>query len=115
MRSILDLFHQQEEVWFWIEEKYQDRFFDELMNMNAIFLNGDPVTRETIRHCMGVHNDKTVGYVSNLVWYKTFSSPTAPVKVDYGKYIEAKDDYVFSKSNIQPLDVTKLLGGKTDE
>ena len=115
MQNIVELLNQHEEVWFWIEEKYQDHFFEELIDMNAIFLNGTPVTREKIKHCMAVHNDKTVGYVSNLVWYKTFSSPTAPIKVDYGKYICDKDEYVFLKSNLQPIDVAELVGGKADE
>ena len=112
MRNITDLLDQYTEVWFWIREEYHDHFYKELMNMNAVFLNGDHVTRDSIRHCMGVHKDKTVGYVSNLVWYNTFSSSTAPIKVDYGRYIEDNDDFILLKSNIQPIDVTELLRGK---
>lgn len=114
-RDISKLLSQYKEVWFWIDEEYQDRFFNDLIDMKVIFISGDPVTRDAIRHCMGVDNAGTVGYVSNLIWYNTFSNGNPPVKINYGKYISGEDDYIFSKPNIMPIDVNGLWGGNDDE
>ena len=114
MRKIIELLQQYEEVWFWIDKEYQDQFFKELIDLNVIFTNGAPVARGAIRHCMGVDNKKTVGYLSNMVWFNSFSHGNPPLKVNYGKYINGEDDYVFLKSNIQPIDIDELMEGRNN-
>lgn len=99
MRSIKELIDQHEDVWFWIEKKYQDHFYNDLAGMKAVFMNGNPVTKGSITHYMSVYHDKIVRYVSDLVWHKTAGS--APLKVDYGKFIEEREDYVITESDIR--------------
>lgn len=103
MRTIKELLLRHENVWFYISEEYLDRFYDELIDNDARFINGSKITRESIGHIMGVHDDWTIGYVSNLVWYQTFFVPSAPLKLDYGKYLTGKCDYLITEPNIIPL------------
>lgn len=108
MRNIQELLLKHENVWFYISEAYHERFYNELVANNARFMNGAEITPESIGHIVGVHADWTVGCVSNLVWYNTFFSPTAPLKVDYEKYAKGNEDYVIIKPNIIPLGFEKL-------
>ena len=108
MRNIQELLLKHENVWFYISESYHERFYNELLHNGAKFMNGSEITPESIGHIVGVHADWTVGCVSNLVWYNAFSVTTAPLKVDYGKYISDNEDYVIIKPNIIPLGFEKL-------
>lgn len=103
MPGIDKLLEQHGDVWFWVDKNYRTRFYSELSGMEARFANGEAVTPEGIGHCMGVHRNKSVGYVSNMVWYNTFFSPAAPVKVDYRKYTEGREDYMLAEPNLRPV------------
>lgn len=102
MNCVRKLLKQHETVWFRIDGAEQTEFYKDLTDLGAVFLNGAPVTRDAIGCRMGVHRNGTVGYVSNLVWYMTFSSPTAPVKVDYGK-LRAGEPFLITEPDIRPL------------
>ena len=108
MRKIQDLLVNYENVWFYISEASHEKFYNELLANDARFMNGSKITPESIGHIVGVHADWTVGCVSNLVWYNTFSATSAPLKVDYEKYAKGNKDYVIIKPNIIPLGFEKL-------
>ena len=105
MKKILDLLKKYDEVWFWINEDVQEQFYAELNQIGAMFLNGKPILLEDIRHCMGISKDFSVGYISNLVWSKTFSSGTTAIKVNYKKYVSGEEDYIYTKPNTYPISI----------
>lgn len=55
-------------------------------------MDGKPITLDLISPCIGVNKDRIVRYVTLLVWCK--SSSDYPVKLDYGKYLKGKEDYI---------------------
>lgn len=102
-RSIADLLQEHGRVWFYITDACIDDFYSELYEFGGHFQNGDAVTRDNIGNIMGVHSDGTVGHISNMIWYNTFSVKDAPIKVDYAKYRSGVDGYVFTEPNIVPM------------
>lgn len=104
MRSIENLLKEQEHIWFYVTEEWQQKFYNELVSLKMRFMSGEKITRKSISVIMGISNDGTVGYVSHLVWYNSFFSPSCtPTKVDYGKYHSGTDDYLIRKPNITPV------------
>jgi len=104
MRSIENLLKEQGHVWFYVTEEWHQEFYDELVSLEMRFMSGENITPKSISVLMGISNDGTVGYVSHLVWYNSFFSPSAtPTKVDYGKYHCGADDYFIIKPNITPI------------
>ena len=105
MRSIEMLLKQHEDVWFYVTDEWKQDFYKELMSLEARFISGDIIALESISTLMGIGRNRTVGYISNLVWYNSFfSSSSTPIKVDYGKYHSGDDDYLITKPNITPVD-----------
>jgi len=92
LRDIKELIVQYGDIWFWIEEAYYNDFYNDLIRLNAVFMDGKPITTDSIRRCMGVNQDMVVRYVTFLVWCK--SSSGSPIKIDYRKYIEGQEDYI---------------------
>lgn len=107
-RKITSLINDNTEVWFYIEDEYMQLFFNELCEIGARFLNGEEITKDSIKTMMGVSRDKTVGYVSNLVWYNTFFTENPAIKVFYGKYKEGSEDYIIKEPNIVPLNQAEI-------
>lgn len=103
MNNISDLLQAHGRVWFYISDEYKETFYSELCALGAHFQNGNTVTEDLIGNIMAVHADGTVGYVSYMIWYNTFSVHDAPVKVDYAKYRTGQSDYVLSVPNVVPL------------
>lgn len=104
MRSIENLLKEQEHVWFYVAERWQKEFYEELISLGMRFMSGDNITQESIGVLMGISNDGTVGYVSHFIWYNSFfSSSSTPAKVDYEKYRCEKEDYLITKPNITPV------------
>ena len=106
MGCVRNLLEQHENVWFWVDEDYKQSFFVELAALSAIFADGEPLSRGNISRCMGVHRDSVVGFVPNMVWYSSFGYKDAPLKVDYGKCAEGREDYVIIEPNIIPGKLT---------
>ena len=94
MRKIDELFLEHERIWFYVGEEWKEAFFEEILSRNARFQNGTLLKREDIGCFMGVGRDGTVGYVSYFVWYSSFGSPYARVKIDYRKYRLGASDYI---------------------
>ena len=104
MRSIEMLLKQHEDVWFYVTDEWKQDFYKELMSLEARFISGDIIALESISTLMGIGRNRTVGYISNLVWYKSFfSSSSTPIKVDYGKYHSGDEEYLITNPNITPV------------
>ncbi len=103
MRNISDLLREHGRVWFYITDAYKEAFCSELCAYGAHFRNGDAVTADAIGNLMGVSADGTVGHISYMIWYSTFSVQDAPIKVDYAAYRSERSDYVLTEPNIVPL------------
>ena len=87
MRNIKALLEKQERVWFYVSDEWKKDFYDELMSIDAKFVNGDEIMLQSLRSLMGVNVNGTVGYVSGFVWHQSFFSKSyVPMKVDYEKY-----------------------------
>lgn len=87
MRNIKVLLERQERVWFYVSDEWKKDFYDELMSIDAKFVNGACITLQSLRSLMGVNKSGTVGYVSGFVWQQSFYSKSCVlIKVDYGKY-----------------------------
>ena len=97
MRRISELLEANGRIWFFIDDSYKDRFYDELIQMGARFANGEPVERGAISRFMGVGADKSVGHVSAMVWFRSFSHPGIPVKVDYENYTRGEEEYIITE------------------
>lgn len=87
MKNIKALLEKQERVWFYVSDEWKKDFYEELMSIDAKFVNGDEIMLQSLRSLMGVNVNGTVGYVSGFVWQQSFYSKSCvPIKVDYGKY-----------------------------
>ena len=73
-------------MWFYIPDEWKECFYNEITQVGAKFMDGSEITKESIGTLMGIGKDKTVGYISNLVWYNTFFTDNAAVKVYYDKW-----------------------------
>lgn len=109
MRSIEMLLKEYEDVRFYVTDEWKQDFYEQLMSLGAGFNSGNDITLESINTLMGVNRNRTVGYISNLVWYKSFFSqaPTI-IKVDYGKYRSGDDEYLITKPNITPVNLDDI-------
>ena len=95
MRNIKALLEKQERVWFYVSDEWKKDFYDELMSIDAKFVNGDEIMLQSLRSLMGVNVNGTVGYVSGFVWHQSFFSKSyVPMKVDYEKYRCGDEDYI---------------------
>ena len=104
MNSIRELLDIHNRIWFWIEEDYKITFYEEIVSLGVTFINGDVVSLESIRHCMGIdRTEMKVGYVSNLVWFHSFGMDDSPLKVNYRRFREGENPYMISDVNIIPL------------
>ena len=107
-RTIESLFEDNDRVWFYIPDEWKECFYNEITQVGAKFMDGSDITKDSIGTLMGIGKDKSVGYISNLVWYNTFFTDNAAVKVYYDKFKDASDDYLITEPNIKPLDIEEL-------
>lgn len=111
MRSMEILLKEQGHVRFYVTDGWKQDFYEELMSLGARIISGDNITLESISTFMGIDRNRTVGYISKLVWYKSFfSSSSTTIKVDYGKYRSGDDEYLITKPNITPVNWDDIEG-----
>ena len=102
-RTITALLNNNERVWFYISNDWKKLFYDEIVQYGAKFMNGTEITKDSIGTLMGIGRDKTVGYISNYVWYNSFYSDNSIIKVYYDKYKAGREDFIVTEPNITPI------------
>lgn len=113
MTRIEELLKNRSHIWFWVEEEEREAFCRELSTAGFCFMNGTPLSPSHLRPGgVGVSRNKTVGHVSNLIWYKSFSSPHPPLKIRYSRFARGEEDFLITAPNIQPIPPNELTGGR---
>ena len=102
-RTITALLNNNERVWFYIPNDWKTKFFDEIVQYGAKFMDGTEITKDSIGTLMGMGVDKTIGYISNCVWYNSFYIEKSIIKVYYDKYKLGREDFIVSEPNIAPV------------
>ena len=118
MNHILSLLEIYDEVWFYVPNEYREQFLQELIDMDAYFINGAPAKDETqqllalnYRLQIGVDRNREVGYISNICWCGSFSSSTSKAKIHYGRYVTGDKNYVITQPDLVPISPKELLQG----
>ena len=118
MNHILSLLEIYDEVWIYVPDEYREQFLQELIDMDAYFINGTPAKGETQRLLalnyrlqIGVDRNRKVGYISNICWCGSFSSSTSITKIHYGRYVTGDKKYLITQPDLVPISPKELLQG----
>lgn len=115
MRKIEELLTGNNAVWFYLgeNEPLKSNFANELNEMGFTFLNGNPITKDSIGRVMSVHTDGKIAYVSLMVWSFAFKPGDGSYgprhnfyetpKIDYEKYVYGDDSYIMTTCNCRRI------------
>jgi len=122
MNHILSLLEIYDEVWFYVPNEYRNQFLQELIAMDAYFINGASAKDETQRLLalnyrlqIGVDRNKKVGYISHICWYGSFSSTSnvSIPNIHYGRYVAGDKNHIITKPDLIPVSLNELLQEKS--
>ena len=106
MRSLKKLLETESHVWLACEDKdLSVRFLKQAEDEGFICLNGQKPTELFPSRFFGISKSLKLGYVSAMVWFLSAQHPghaldvetsqhLDPIRIDYGKYIAGREDYV---------------------
>lgn len=105
MRTIDELLNNNAAVWFYCEsEEIGKKFLQDAENEGYTFVNGTKPTENGWGHILVPHKDKTIAYLSLMIWTMAFSQQFTTdsrtkrrvklIKIEYKKYINGEEDYI---------------------
>lgn len=99
MRTIQSLVKTSSRVWLYFENDAVCRQFLSMAAQEGFtFCNGEPLSEKHCYPVLGIHEDKTVAFLSVTIWMQSFASRKSgkygiPPRVDFAKYISGCPEY----------------------
>ncbi|WP_295092480.1 hypothetical protein [Ruminococcus sp.] len=101
MRTIREVFGNDEKVWVYLNNENAWKQFVNMAVAEGFHFGNLPVERWTFGYVIAVHSNGNIGHLPLFVWCRSFSlnDRKCPKKIDFMRYISNEDDYCCKNSH----------------